>query len=76
MRNEILRPGGRYNVQRTGRDEYTMSVPMPTDEHGMIARECPEPSCAPRYFKITFGTAVDDPDYARFPRPRMLPVGG
>jgi hypothetical protein len=42
-----------------------MSLPMPTDEHGMTARECPEPGCAPGYFKITFGTGVDDPDYDR-----------
>ena len=65
MKYELLRPGGRYNAQRTGRDEYTMSLPMPGDEQGMTARECPEPDCAPGFFKITFGTGVDDLDYDR-----------
>ena len=45
------------NVRRTGHDEYTMSLPMPADELGMTARECPEPSCAPGYFKINLPAA-------------------
>ena len=65
MKDELFRSGGRYNVRRTGHDEYTTSLPMPTDEQGMTARECPEPECAPGYFKITFGTGVEDPDYDR-----------
>ncbi len=40
MKNELLLPGGRYNARRTGRDEYTMSLPMPGDQQGMTAREC------------------------------------
>ena len=39
MGNDLLRPGGRYNVKRTGSDRYAMSLPMPTDEQGMTARE-------------------------------------
>ena len=46
-----------------------MSLPMPTDEQGMTARACPEPGCAPGYFKIRFGTGVEDPDYDRCSRP-------
>ena len=65
MGKDLLRPGGRYNIRRTGSDEYRMSLPMPTDEQGMTARECPEPDCAPGYFKIRFGTGVEDPDYDR-----------
>lgn len=65
MGEDFLRPGGRYNVRRTGRDEYTMSVSMPADELGMTARECPEADCAPGYFKIKFGTGVAEPGYDR-----------
>ncbi len=65
MGRDFLRPGGHYNVRRTGRDEYTMSVAMPADELGMTARECPEPGCAPGYFKIKFGTGVAEPGYER-----------
>ncbi len=63
MKHELLSRGGRYNVRRTGRDEYTMDLPMPSDEQGMTARECPEPACAPGHFKIVFGTGIDDPNY-------------
>lgn len=65
MGNDLLRPGGRYNVRRTGHDEYTMSIPMPADDLGMTARECPEPECAPGYFKIKLGTGVVEPGYER-----------
>lgn len=65
MGKDLLQPGGRYNVRRTGHDEYSMSLPMPADELGMTARECPESGCAPGYFKIKFGTGVDEPGYAR-----------
>lgn len=65
MGKDLLPPGGRYNVRRTASDEYTMSLPMPTDDQGMTARACPEPDCAPGYFKIRFGTGVEDPDYDR-----------
>lgn len=65
MGNDLLRPGGRYNVRRTARDEYTMSIPMPADDLGMTARECPELGCAPGYFKIKLGTGVVEPGYER-----------
>lgn len=35
-------------------------IPLPTDEHGRIARECPEPDCAPGYFKVKSGTGIVD----------------
>ena len=37
-------------------DEITMSITLPTDDEGMIGRECPE--CA-KYFKVTPGTGLD-----------------
>jgi hypothetical protein len=42
-----------------------MSLPMPADEHGMAARECPAANCAPGYFKIVFGTGIGEPGYDR-----------
>ena len=65
MGKDFLRLGGRYNVRRTRGEEYTMSLPIPVDEQDMTARECPEQNCAPGYFKIKFGTGVDEPDYDR-----------
>jgi len=65
MSKDLLRPGGRYNVRRTGHGEYTMSLPMPADELGMTARECPEAGCAPGYFKIKLGTGIIEPGYER-----------
>jgi hypothetical protein len=35
-----------------------MSIPLPTDEHGMLGRECPDEECAPGYFKIKLGTGL------------------
>lgn len=29
------------------------AVPLPTDDDGMVGRECPQEDCQPRYFKIT-----------------------
>jgi len=63
MGKDLLRPGGRYNVRRTGHDQYTMTLPMPADELGMTARECPDTGCAPGYFKIKLGTGVVEPGY-------------
>ncbi len=37
-------------------DEITMAITLPTDDEGMIGRECPE--CA-EYFKVTPGTGLD-----------------
>jgi hypothetical protein len=40
-----------------------MSLPMPSDEQGMTARECPTSECAPGYFKVRMGTGVTEPGY-------------
>ena len=61
MGKDLFRTGGPYNIKRESGDNYIMSLPLPTDEQGMVARECPEPDCAPGYFKIRPGTGVADP---------------
>jgi hypothetical protein len=38
-------------------DEIIIKVPFPTDDDGMIGRECPNPECQ-RYFKIKPGTGI------------------
>lgn len=65
MANDLFRPGGRYNIRRGGGNEFTMSVPLPVDEQGMTARECPHSDCAPGYFKVRPGTGVTEPSNAR-----------
>lgn len=58
MSHEIFRQGGPHNIRRTGRDQYTMSVEMPTDAMGMTARECTDATCSPGAFKIKYGTGL------------------
>jgi hypothetical protein len=58
MRERLFREGGRYKVRRTGRSEYSMSIALPTDADGRIARVCPSQGCSPGYFKVTPGTGI------------------
>jgi len=60
MRNGIFKEGGPHKIKLSGRDEYTMSVRMPTDIDGLIGRECPDSSCSPGYFKVKLGTGITD----------------
>lgn len=61
----MFRPGGPYNIRRTGTDQYSFSVPLPVDDAGMAGRECPEPACSPGYFKVKLGTGVVGDAYTR-----------
>jgi hypothetical protein len=58
MRERLFREGGRYKVRQTGRSEYSMSIPLPTDADGRMARVCPSQACSPGYFKVTPGTGI------------------
>lgn len=60
MSHEIFRQGGPYNIRRTGHDQYTMNIKLPTDAMGMTARECPDAACSPGSFKIKYGTGLTD----------------
>jgi hypothetical protein len=60
MRNRVFREGGPYRVKRTGSDQYTMSISIPSDEDGRTARECPNDDCSPGYFKVKKGTGITE----------------
>ena len=56
--HELFRRGGPHNIRRTGHDQYTMQIKLPTDAVGMTVRACIHPSCSPGSFKIKFGTGL------------------
>jgi hypothetical protein len=55
--SELFREGGPYKIQKAG-SEYTMSIPLPTDSEGRLARMCPSEQCSPGYFKVKGGTGI------------------
>jgi hypothetical protein len=54
----FFREGGPHKIRRTGPDEFSMSISVPTDEGGFLGRECPSESCSPGYFKVKLGTGI------------------
>lgn len=58
MSDELFREGGPHNIRRTGSDQYSMSIPLPRDGDGRMARECPDKECSPGYFKVKGGTGI------------------
>lgn len=55
---DLLKQGGRHRIKKTSADKYTMSIDVPKDVDGRIARECPQRGCSPGYFKVKAGTGV------------------
>jgi hypothetical protein len=41
----FLREGGPLQTRRKGSDQYEMSISLPKDADGFIARECPSTGC-------------------------------
>lgn len=60
MGDSIFRSGGPHNVRRTGNDTFQFSITIPEDQHGRIARQCPDSDCSPGYFKVKQGTGITD----------------
>lgn len=60
MTDELFRRGGPHNIRKTGRDQYTMQIKLPTDAVGMTARECTDTACSPGSFKIKYGTGLTE----------------
>lgn len=56
--SELFREGGPFDIRKTGRDQYSLSVPLPKDADGRIDRECPCEGCSPGYFKVKPGTGL------------------
>lgn len=54
----LFREGGEHHIQDLGNDQYSMTISIPTDEDGRMARECPSLECSPGYFKVTPGTGI------------------
>jgi len=60
MSNKIFKEGGPYRIKKVGKDEYSLSIDLPIDEDGRIARVCPNNSCSPGYFKVKPGTGITE----------------
>lgn len=43
---------GKYHQGKSPEGHDLFAVALPTDEDGMVGRECPDKNCQPRYFKI------------------------
>ena len=56
MARGLFSPGGPHNVKSLGNDKYQLSITLPPDADGRLARECPSQECSPGYFKIKQGT--------------------
>lgn len=65
--NDLLREGGPYRVRKVGGDQYSLSIPIPTDTAGLTARECPDDACSPGYFKVRIGTGLTAQEIAYCP---------
>lgn len=60
MTKRLFSEGGPHNVKSLGNDQYQMSITIPKDGDGRVARECPNSLCSPAYFKITPGTGITE----------------
>ncbi len=60
MSEELFRQGGPLKSKRTGRDTHEFRIDVPTDEVGMVGRECTNENCSPGYFKVKPGTGITD----------------
>lgn len=58
MKAKLFEEGGPYKIRREGSDNYSMSIPLPKDADGRIARACPSSECSPAYFKVKGGTGI------------------
>lgn len=60
LTKRLFREGGPQNVKSMGNDQYQMSITIPKDGDGRVARECPNTLCSPAYFKVTLGTGITE----------------
>lgn len=56
----LFKEGGEHQIQDLGNDQYNLTISIPADESGRMARECPNQECSPGYFKVTPGTGITD----------------
>ncbi|MEF8758753.1 MAG: hypothetical protein V5B36_03220 [Candidatus Accumulibacter sp. UW25] len=67
IQESFFREGGEMKTTRIGRDQYQMTVSIPPDAEGRIARECHAENCSPAYFKVKSGTGLIDQQNAFCP---------
>lgn len=60
MTRNYFREGGPYNAKRIGRDHIELELHIEPDEEGRVARSCPVENCSPGYFKVRFGTGIQE----------------
>lgn len=60
MGDRIFREGGPHQIKRQQDGDYSMTVSIPKDSDGRMARECPNGECSPGYFKVTPCTGITD----------------
>lgn len=60
MSNKVFKEGGPHNIKKVGPHQYELSINIPIDEDGRVARECPNNSCSPGYFKVKPGTGITE----------------
>lgn len=58
MKKRLFKEGGPLEIKDLGNDQYHLSITLPEDRDGRIARECPNSECSPAYFKVTPGTGI------------------
>jgi len=58
VNHSLFREGGPYNIRRIRPEKHSLSIPIPTDEYGRIARTCPSGTCSPGYFRVKPGTGL------------------
>lgn len=60
MSKSLFREGGPHRIKRLSNDRHSMSINIPKDPDGRVARECPDSDCSPGYFKVTLGTGITE----------------
>lgn len=60
MSDELFREGGPLNIKKNGSDQYIMTIPLPPNDDGRMARECLNEKCSPGYFKVKGGTGITE----------------
>lgn len=75
MNRRLFRNGGPLNAKYLGNSQYNLSIDLPTDSDGRLARECPANDCSPGYFKVKLGTGLSGQDEAYCPYCRQRAAG-
>jgi hypothetical protein len=58
MSSDLFKEGGPYRTKKVGPSQYELTVEFPTDEQGLVGRECTDEMCSPGYFKLKPGTGI------------------